>query len=364
MRAIARLRCFVWFLVFLVPSLARPEAPAKPSPQPVRLTPQQKREIGKIVGQFRLAKRGEHEKRKEAVEAAIAYGPLAMAPMFDAVGREVSPQLQRYGGMFFKQASAVAGGQIAKANPQEVQTLRQKVLELQKREDLTKEMIERDGDPSLKRLEEIFVVDREQVLKESESLRAERDRLQEVGALWEQCAVYLWEQLPDDENRPKDKPSFEQYLQGEEALAAGLAAPMDPKTREVLATNARLAAKLDPEEARAILALNLMRNLLGLRPVLIDVALCEAARDHSNDMLTHKFFAHDSPLPGKKTPWDRAKRFNTSASAENIAAGASDGRAANLIWFHSPGHHKNMLAPHARVGMGRAGGLYTEMFGD
>jgi uncharacterized protein YkwD len=76
------------------------------------------------------------------------------------------------------------------------------------------------------------------------------------------------------------------------------------------------------------------------------------------------FFSHESPVPGKKTPWDRAKRFGTTASAENIAAGYQDGRAVNLGWFHSPGHHRNMLGNHRRVGVGRAGGYFTEMFGD
>lgn len=336
---------------------------AKAPAEPARLTPEQKREINKFVGLYRLAKR-DPEKRKEAIRQAIGHGPQAAGAVLEAVGRDLYPQMERYGALFFKQAQAVAGKQIAKADPQEVKTLREKVLGLSKRPDFTKELIVREADPAMKRLEEIFVVDREQVLAASETLRAERDRLRELGALWEQCAAYLWEQLPDDENKPKDRPGFEQYLQGEEALGAGLAAPMDPANREILAANARLASKIDPEEARAVLALNLTRNLLGLRAVLIDLKLCEAARDHSNDMREHKFFAHESPVPGKKTPWDRAKRFGTTASAENIAAGTHDGRAANLMWFHSPGHHVNMLGNHARVGMGRAGGHFTEMFGN
>jgi uncharacterized protein YkwD len=68
-------------------------------------------------------------------------------------------------------------------------------------------------------------------------------------------------------------------------------------------------------------------------------------------------------VPGKKSFTDRAKLFGTSASAENIAAGYHDGKAANQGWFHSPGHHKNMLGKHKRVGMGQSGAHYTEMFG-
>jgi uncharacterized protein YkwD len=75
------------------------------------------------------------------------------------------------------------------------------------------------------------------------------------------------------------------------------------------------------------------------------------------------FFSHESPVAGKKTPWDRAKLFNTSASGENIAAGVIEGAAANRMWWHSPGHHKNMLGDHKRVGVGRSGRLWTELFG-
>ena len=132
----------------------------------------------------------------------------------------------------------------------------------------------------------------------------------------------------------------------------------------MLAINARLAEKLDLEEARAILACNLMRNLLGLSALAIDPKLCDAARDHSKDMETLKFFAHESPVPGKKKPWDRAKLFGTTACAENIAMGYHDGRAVNEGWFHSPGHHKNMLtADHVRIGVGRSGVYYSEEFG-
>ena len=111
------------------------------------------------------------------------------------------------------------------------------------------------------------------------------------------------------------------------------------------------------------MALNLTRNLLGLNALSIDLKLCAAARDHSADMQRLKFFAHESPVAGKKTPWDRAKNFGTTASGENIMMGVRDGKAANLGWFHSPGHHKNMLGNHNRVGMGLTGAHFTELLG-
>jgi uncharacterized protein YkwD len=149
----------------------------------------------------------------------------------------------------------------------------------------------------------------------------------------------------------------------DEELTLTLAMPMDPATRGVLSANAALAAKLDPEEARCILDCNLTRCLLGLQALEIDPALVAASRGHSADMEKLNFFAHDSPVPGRTTPWDRAKLVGTSASAENIAAGHADGVSASRGWWHSPGHHKNMLGEHRRIGVGRSGALWTEMFG-
>ncbi len=347
-------------------AVAAPSEPSKeqdkPS-EPAQLSYAQRQQIQKLVGMYRLAK-ADKEKKKEAVRLAIQHSPIAAAALLEVIGRELAPQIERYRNNFFKQAQSLANKQVAKVDLAEIQALRQKVLSLSRRPDFSKELIEREADPAMRRLEEIFVLDRQKVLEAFPHLQKERERLREGGELWEVCAVAVWESTPPEAEKPAQKPSFAQYLEGEEALAAGLAAPMDPKNSAILALNARLASQLDPEEARTILALNLTRNLLGLPALWIDLKLCEAARDHSQDMQQLRFFSHESPVPGKKTPWDRAKRFGTTASAENIAAGYQDGRAVNLGWFHSPGHHRNMLGNHRRVGVGRAGGYFTQMFGD
>ena len=133
---------------------------------------------------------------------------------------------------------------------------------------------------------------------------------------------------------------------------------------KILEENKRLAEKIEPDEAVSIADLNELRILVGLRPCLIDPKLCTAARDHSKDMQEHNFFSHTSPLPGKRSPGDRAKRAGTSGGAENIFSGVSSGTKANRGWWHSPGHHINMLSPGARrVGMGAAGRYWTQMFG-
>jgi uncharacterized protein YkwD len=120
---------------------------------------------------------------------------------------------------------------------------------------------------------------------------------------------------------------------------------------------------MDPAEGRGILVLNVLRAQLGIGALTIDPKLCAAAQGHSKDMVEKGFFAHESPVPGKTTPWERAKLAGTTASGENIYAGSPRGEDAIEAWWHSPGHHTNMMGGHKRVGIGRYQNTWTQMFG-
>ncbi|GAB6165409.1 hypothetical protein JCM19992_14090 [Thermostilla marina] len=326
------------------------------------LSASDQRLVRSLVSKYRSSRTTEAAK-DEIVSQAIELGSDAVDILLPVIERELNPRLQRYRDQFLRQARNVAARRTSSVNPAEVASIRQAVLALKEHPNLTKEMIQQVGDPGLARLRELLLVPREEILDSSESLQQARNELLTLGQRWTLCVRVQYEALPPD-NRPDHPPSFEEYLEGEEELVAGLASPMPDAARAVLMQNARLETRLDREEARTIEALNITRILLGLNPCVIDLRLCAAARDHSNDMKTLKFFDHNSPVPGKKLPWDRAKRFGTTASAENIAMGFHDGAAANMGWFHSPGHHKNMLGKHKRVGVGRVGSYYTEMFGN
>jgi hypothetical protein len=137
---------------------------------------------------------------------------------------------------------------------------------------------------------------------------------------------------------------------------------MDRKYASVLAKNKTLKSEIPRGEYAGILELNHWRIAAGMAPLLIDPKLCDAARDHSKDMAEKGFFAHESPVKGKKTPWDRAKRFNTTAKGENIAINSSP-EESNQAWFLSPGHHKNMFKSGFSVmGLGIKGRHYTQLF--
>lgn len=356
-----------WLLLICLATGNAVAADTRPEP----LSGEQLREQAALLAEFRKA-RTNPEARLDIIERAAKHSRFTLRNVVEVLGKEMNKPLADYRQQFTKAAADVIGRRTSPVNLQQVQELRATVLGLSKQEGLTKEQITSVGDPALAQLKQIMLVDREEVLKAHPELGKKRDALERLGQQWEKCATLMVaEQAQGDEDKDKapaeapdaQAPSFEAYLKKEEEIAAALAVPMDPATRAVLAANLQLAAKIDPEEARCVLDLNLTRNLLGLAPVQIDLTLTAVARDHSADMEKLGFFSHDSPLPGKTTPWDRAKRMGTSASAENIAAGTLDGAVANLMWWHSPGHHKNMLGDHQRVGLGRSGKHWTELFG-
>jgi uncharacterized protein YkwD len=334
-------------------------ASAQPTPEKkTGPTPAQKKELQAIVAEFRKPKMPV-ETRLELIERAAAIHTSGVEDLAAVVTKEMHKELAVYRQQFMKASAGAAATRVTPAAVMEITALRAKILDLTKRDDLSKEMIVEVSDPALARLKEIVLVDRNEVLAKSPELTKRRAALDTLGRQWEACAKHL---IIKDQG--EDLPSFESYLGKEEEIAAALALPMDPSTRQVLAANSAISARIDPEEARCILDLNLMRNLLGLPPLAIDLRLVACGRDHSKDMQEHNFFEHESPLPGKTEPWDRAKLFGTTASGENIYKGSTDGARANLAWWHSPGHHKNMLgAEHKRVGVGRTGVHWTELFG-
>ncbi len=221
----------------------------------------------------------------------------------------------------------------------------------------TKEQLHSEGDAALKRLRELHKITLEDLFTTVPALRPARDATRALTRMRAKLKQKI--KLKDDRD------FSETDLDKEEATAINRAFRNDQTAQKVLDMNAELLAKktVPPEEAEGVRDLNEMRMLLGLNPVLIDPKLHDAARGHSKDMATLKFFAHDSPVAGKKTPWDRAKLAGTSASAENIFAGSASPQAANQGWFFSPGHHVNMFANHRRVGQGRYEGHWTQLFG-
>ncbi|MCO6048104.1 CAP domain-containing protein [Aeoliella sp. ICT_H6.2] len=329
-----------------------------------RVTPSQRRVARKLVAHFRRARR-DADAQAQVLAQAMQTSPLAVEDICGLIEAQMTPAVTKYREDFFRAASGAAERKFAEADKAEIMRLQQEVNALRQDPNLSKDQIKKVGDPAMKRLAAIALVNRAEVLDTNRKLVERRQQLVPAGKLWEVAQGYL-AKVPSKGADDDDKGgalTFDEYLVQEEEIAVRLALPMAAEHRAILAANERLASKLDPEEAKCVLSLNLTRVLLGLDPLLVDLKLTAAARDHSHDMKEHDFFSHESPLPGKKSFVDRAANFGAKASGENIAAGYATGPDVNLGWFHSPGHHKNMLGGHKTVGVGRYGKHWTELFG-
>lgn len=292
-------------------------------------------------------------------------GPRALARY---AGGEVEPRLLNYlakleraaGDTLRERIKANGGGPKVEA---EIATLRQKSLGVSRSKNLTKEAIQDKCDPAIARLAELLQVTPEQAAQASSGLLPLKEEVQQNIAFY----FAAMEKVPPENARglpslpPQDQ--IEQALSAREQVACQAAIPMTPQDKATLSANLPIAAKLDPAESRGIAELNRLRLLLGIGVLAIDTKLCDASRDHSKDMKQLNFFDHDSPVAGKETPWKRAAKFGTKASGENIYEGSERGESAIRTWWYSPGHHSNMMGGARRIGLGREGTFFTQMFG-
>jgi uncharacterized protein YkwD len=113
--------------------------------------------------------------------------------------------------------------------------------------------------------------------------------------------------------------------------------------------------------------LNQYRQAQGRPALAYDLALEECIEGHCHHMQAHGFFAHNGPAgePETSTPWERARRCGTTASAENIARGQRNATDVMNAWRSSRGHNANMLSGATRVGIGyyENGRYWGQLFG-
>jgi uncharacterized protein YkwD len=108
--------------------------------------------------------------------------------------------------------------------------------------------------------------------------------------------------------------------------------------------------------ASTLCLINGERAAHGLRTLRLDSRLGEAARRHSDDMVAHRYFAHDSRSGAgfstriAATGWMNGRR--RWAVGENLAWGTGSGATARAIvatWMASRGHRQNILKARFRV---------------
>jgi uncharacterized protein YkwD len=113
----------------------------------------------------------------------------------------------------------------------------------------------------------------------------------------------------------------------------------------------------DPDRVRAemLARVNAARKKVGVPPLRSNGKLDLAAQRHAEDMLARNYFAHESPED--KTVRERASAagYDWQRIGENIAEGQFSVDEVMETWLNSPGHRKNVLAPHFQeMGVGLA----------
>lgn len=106
------------------------------------------------------------------------------------------------------------------------------------------------------------------------------------------------------------------------------------------------ATALDPQRARDMI--NQYRHEHGLKPLKLNPALTEAAKEHSRDLAKWDRISHYGS--DGSNPWDRVKRtgYKPRLAAENVGTGQISFNEVLKGWKESPGHNKNLLLADAR----------------
>ncbi|QGJ69111.1 Hypothetical protein PBC10988_7770 [Planctomycetales bacterium 10988] len=328
---------------------------------PQELKSQQRQQAHQLISDF-CQSGNTLQEREELLKQMQQMSEVVGDELLDYISEELNQQLQSYRSKFREQAASFQKT-IQPDQESQINSLREKVIALSDREELTEEEIKEVADPARKTLTQWLIPDRQKVLDQSSSLSSQRRELLSQGREMDQCLKAIKQSISPPKESWLNRPSFEEYLISEEELACWELLPLPSEDRETLKENVEKLKPLDYQELRALHYTNLLRGLLGLRLLRVDLKLCAASRYHSKQMNDRDYFDHISPVEGMKTPWERANKFGTTASGENIFRGLTDGIEVVEGWFDSPGHHRNMMGKHTRIGLGRSGEYFTMMLG-
>ena len=114
-------------------------------------------------------------------------------------------------------------------------------------------------------------------------------------------------------------------------------------------------------EEEVVSLCNELRIEKGLPPLIHNWEAARVARYKTEDMKTHGYFNHDSPVYGSF--FDMLKNFHIPyrTAGENIAMGFATPKAVVDAWMASPNHRKNILSEsftHAGVGYSTDGTVH------
>lgn len=304
-------------------------------------------DIQRLVIDFRRA--DSTAKREAAADKLLELGPRGARILSGILAAELPRKTAKYKKAFYNQARSIGAGKYRATGARQIEKWRQ---QFKATGEITKDSIKTHAGPAMDALYKALVPTRTEVLEGGKTLTARREELISLDSIRAKC------------NSKTAAPSeFPQTLEQQETLIALMCAPMSEANRKPIQTALKQFNQLSFGEWEAFVHLNVIRVLLGLHPMQLDLRLAAAGRDHSKDMHEKKFFSHQSPVSGKKTPWNRAARQGTKSNGECIAAGMATGPGAIRAWFFSPGHHKIIMSGSRRVGIGKHARKWTLMTG-
>jgi len=345
----------------VLPNKPRPvKKPRKPSTAPApRDKTEKKPSLGKLLGDFRRAA-GKSAEREKIAAQILESGPRGTKVLGGIVTRGLSRRTAVYRKAFYDKARRVGVAKQRSVDRKLAQKHQEQFQSLHKDKKLiTKDTLKSKAGPALHYLRDAMIVNRDEVLKDDKSLAARREEILALDRIAGKCRQSLDTKAKTGDDKPA---TLSETLKQQETLIALMCTALTRDGRKAIESDFKHLAELSFEDSHGLLYLNIIRLLLGLRPMRTDLKLCEAALGHSIDMYNHKFFSHESPVKGKKTPWDRAKLAGTNSNGECIAGGRT-GPGVIDMWFFSSGHHTIMMSGVPRVGLGGYKGKWTLMTG-
>ena len=348
---VAWLACATGAQIVIPPGVLEKTPPKKIPPQTPDTRPAgEKVDLQRLIINFRQAA-GNAEKRKAAADKLLEQGPRGAKILRAIISSDLPRRTAAYKKAFYNKARGIGAAKFRATGDKRIQKWRQQFNSMGA---VNKETLKAKGGPAMDGLLEALVPKRREVLEGGKSLTARREEIIALDSILGQCGDLLESKSTGD--------GLSKTLEQQEKLISLMCAPMGESRRKSIESDMKKFDRMSFEEWHGFVHLNVVRILLGLRPMRIDLRLSAAARDHSKDMDRLKFFSHESPVKGKSTPGQRASRQGTSCTGECIA-GSKSGPGAIRMWFFSPGHHKIIMSNASRVGLGGHGGKWTLMVG-
>lgn len=128
------------------------------------------------------------------------------------------------------------------------------------------------------------------------------------------------------------------------------------------------APTIDPsdliDEEAVLFLVNDSRTALGLKPLVLNDELNDAAYYHSLDMSQNNYFDHIGLNGSRFSERTEDAGYQGQPRGENIASGQRSPQAVHDAWMNSQGHRENILREDiTEMGLGREGNIWTQIFG-